>query len=112
MFLGDERLIPCTPLAIMTILDYEKMRCQGKDVLIVNHSNVVGKPLAALFLNRNATVAVCHVFTKDIKKYSLNADILVTAVGKPKLITRDHIKENAVVIDVGITETPNGVCVM
>jgi len=108
--IGDEHIVPCTPLAVLTILEYENTDLKGKDVAIVNHSNVVGKPLAALFLNRNATVSICHVFTKDIKKYTTKADILVTATGMPKLITGDHVKENAFVIDVGIVKTENGVC--
>ena len=108
--IGDEYMVPCTPLAVLTILEYESTDFKGKDVVIVNHSNVVGKPLAALFLNRNATVSVCHVFSKDIKRYTTKADILVTATGKPKLITSDHVKENAFVIDVGITSTKYGVC--
>ena len=108
--IGDEQIVPCTPLAVLTILEYESTDVKGKDVVIVNHSNVVGKPLAALFLNRNATVSVCHVFSKDIKRYTTKADILVTATGKPKLITCDHVKENAFVIDVGITSTKYGVC--
>jgi len=108
--IGDEQIVPCTPLAVLTILEYESTDVKGKDVVIVNHSIVVGKPLAALFLNRNATVLVCHVFSKDIKRYTTKADILVTATGKPKLITCDHVKENAFVIDVGITSTKYGVC--
>lgn len=108
--IGDEDIVPCTPLAVLTILEYENTDLKGKDVTIVNHSNVVGKPLAALFLNRNATVSICHVFTKDIKKYTTKADILVTATGIPGLITGDHVKENAFVIDVGIVKTEDGVC--
>ena len=108
--IGDEQIVPCTPLAVLTILEYENTNLKGRDMVIVNHSNVVGKPLAALFLNRNATVSVCHVFTKDIKEYTINADILVTATGKPKLITVDHVKKGAFVIDVGIVQTKDGVC--
>lgn len=107
--IGREDLVPCTPLAVLKILEQEKIPLQGKDVVIVNHSTVVGKPLAALFLNRNATVAVCHVFTKDLKRYTQNADILVSAAGVPGLITAEHVKELAVVIDVGIIETKDGV---
>ena len=107
---GDEYLVPCTPLAVLTILEYEKTNLEGKDIVIVNHSNVVGKPLSALFLNRNATVSVCHIFTKDMKEYTTKADILVTAAGKAKLITRDHLKDNAFVIDVAIVSTKDGIC--
>lgn len=107
---GNEHIIPCTPLSVLTILEHENVDLKGKDVVIVNHSNIVGKPLAALLLNRNATVTVCHVFTKELKQYTSKADILITAVGKPKLITNDHVKENAFVIDVGIVQTKEGVC--
>lgn len=108
--LGDECIIPCTPLSVLTILEHENVNLKGKDVVIVNHSNIVGKPLAALLLNRNATVTVCHVFTHDMKKYTTNADILISATGIPKLITKDHVKENAFVIDVGIITTDQGIC--
>ena len=108
--LGNEHIIPCTPFSVLTIIEHENVDLKGKDVVIVNHSNVVGKPLASLLLNRNATVAVCHVFTKEVKQYTTNADILVTAAGIPKLITKDHVKENAFVIDVGIVKTTEGIC--
>jgi methylenetetrahydrofolate dehydrogenase (NADP+) / methenyltetrahydrofolate cyclohydrolase len=108
--IGDESLVPCTPLSVLTLLEHENVKLQGKDIVIVNHSNVVGKPLAMLLLKRNATVSVTHVFTKNLKTYTCNADILITGAGVPRLITRDHIKDNAVVIDVGIIETKEGVC--
>jgi len=110
ILIGDEYLIPCTPLAVLTILEYEKTILKSKNITIVNHSNVVGKPLAALFLNRNATVSVCHVYTDDIRQYTNKADVLVSATGKPKLITRNHVKNGAFVLDVGITNTKDGVC--
>jgi len=108
--LGEERIVPITPLSVLTILDYEKTKYEGKDVLIINHSNIVGKPLTALFLNRNCSVSVCHVFTKDLKTYSKNADIIVTAAGVPNLITKDHVKRGAFVLDVGIVKTKTGIC--
>ena len=107
---GDEHIIPITPFSVLTILEHEKTELQGRDVVIVNHSNLVGKPLSCLLLNRNATVSVCHVFTKDLKDYSSKADILITAAGVPKLIKADHVKNNAFVIDVGIIKTKDGVC--
>jgi methylenetetrahydrofolate dehydrogenase (NADP+)/methenyltetrahydrofolate cyclohydrolase len=107
--IGDEELVPCTPLSVLTILEHEHITLKGKDVVIVNHSNVVGKPLAALLLNRNATVAICHVFTQNLKQYSSNADILITGAGVLNLITKDYIKNNATVIDVGIVETNDGI---
>jgi len=107
---GDEHIIPITPLSVLTILEYEKTELEGKNVVIINHSNHVGKPLAALFLNRNATVSICHVFTRDLKSYASQADILVTATGVPKLIKNNHVKNNAFVIDVGIIKTKDGIC--
>jgi methylenetetrahydrofolate dehydrogenase (NADP+)/methenyltetrahydrofolate cyclohydrolase len=107
--LGDENIIPITPLSVLTILEHEKTDFKGKNVCIVNHSNLVGKPLAALFLNRNATVSICHVFTKNSKFYTSSADILVTAAGVPKLITEDFVKPGAFVIDVGIINTETGI---
>lgn len=108
--IGDEYLVPCTPLSVLTILNHEHVDLKGKDVVIVNHSNVVGKPLAALLLNRNATISICHVFTKNLKHYTENADILITGAGVRNLITKDHVKDHAVVIDVGIVQTKDGIC--
>jgi len=108
--IGDEHIVPCTPLSVLTILEYENVDLKGKDIVIINHSNVVGKPLSALFLNRNATVSVCHVFTKDAKQYTSRADVLVTATGIPRIITSDYVKKNAFVIDVGIVNTKDGIC--
>ena len=107
--IGDEYIIPCTPFAVLKILEEEKTQLKGKNVVIVNHSTVVGKPLAALFLNRNSTVAITHVFTKNLKEYTKKADILVTAAGVPGLIKEEHIKPDAFVIDVGIVKTKTGV---
>ena len=107
---GDELIVPITPLSVLTILEYEKTKLEGKNIVIINHSKHVGKPLAALFLNRNATVSVCHVFTRNLKSFTTNADILVSATGVPKLIKNEHIKENAFVIDVGIIKTKDGIC--
>ena len=107
--IGDEALVPCTPLSVLTILEHEQIELQGKDVVIVNHSNIVGKPLAALLLNRNATVAICHVYTKNLKQYTSKADILITGAGVLNLITKDYIKNKAIVVDVGIIETKDGI---
>jgi len=107
--LGDEHIVPCTPLSVLTILDHEKTNLKGKDVVIVNHSNVVGKPLAALFLNRNSTVSVTHVFSKDFRIYTKYADILVTATGVPKNIKEKDVKKGAIVVDVGIIPTKDGI---
>ncbi len=107
---GDEQIVPITPLSVLTILNHEKINLEGKNVVIINHSKHVGKPLAALFLNRNATVCVCHVFTKDLKSFTTNADILVSATGVPKMIKNQHVKENSFLIDVGIVKTKEGLC--
>ena len=95
-------LEPCTPKGIMEILDYYKIPVEGKNVVIVGRSDLVGKPLAAMMLNKNATVTVAHSKTNDLKSITKNADILVAAVGKKGIITEDMVKENAVIIDVGI----------
>ena len=108
--IGDENIIPCTPLSVLTILEYEKTNLEGKDVVIINHSNIVGKPLSVLFLNRNSSVSVAHVFTKDLVSYTSKADILVSAAGVPKIIKKEHVKEDAFVIDVGIIKTNDGIC--
>jgi len=107
---GDEYIVPITPLSVLTILEHEKTNLKGKNVVIINHSNHVGKPLAALMLNRNATVSVCHVFTKNLRNYTSNADILVTATGVKQLIKNDFVKNGAFVIDVGIVNTDKGIC--
>ena len=107
--LGNEYLVPCTPLAVIKILDYEHINLEGKNVTIINHSNVVGKPLAVMCLNRNASVSVIHEYTKEIIPFTKNADILIPATGIPGFVTADHIKQNAILIDVGIATTANGV---
>jgi methylenetetrahydrofolate dehydrogenase (NADP+) / methenyltetrahydrofolate cyclohydrolase len=108
--LGNESLIACTPQAVLEILKNQNIDVCGKNICIINHSNIVGKPLAALLLKRNATVSVCHEYTKDVKFFSSAADILITAAGVANLITSTHVKENAVVIDVAIIPTSNGIC--
>jgi len=107
---GDEHVVPITPLSVLTILEHEKINLEGKNVVIINHSKHVGKPLAALFLNRNSTVSICHVFTKDLKSFTTKADILVSATGVPKMIKNQHVKENSFLIDVGIVKTKEGLC--
>ncbi|KYK31300.1 MAG: bifunctional 5,10-methylene-tetrahydrofolate dehydrogenase/5,10-methylene-tetrahydrofolate cyclohydrolase [Thermoplasmatales archaeon SG8-52-3] len=107
---GDEYIVPITPLSVLTILEHEKTELKGKNVVIINHSNHVGKPLAALMLNRNATVTICHVFTKDLKKHTMTADVLISATGINKLINSDFIKNGATIIDVGIINTKDGIC--
>jgi len=107
---GNEQIVPCTPLAVLKILEHEETVFEGSDIVIVNHSNVVGKPLTGILLNRNASVSVVHVFTKDLKKYASQAEILISAAGVPKLITGDYITKGSFVVDVGIVKTDDGIC--
>ena len=95
--------IPCTPKGILKLLNEYGIKLQGKNVVVVGRSNIVGKPLALLLTNHDATVTLAHSKTKDLKKITKNADILISATGHPKLITADMVKKGAVVIDVGIT---------
>ncbi|WP_342303672.1 tetrahydrofolate dehydrogenase/cyclohydrolase catalytic domain-containing protein [Methanolobus sp. ZRKC5] len=104
LLIGEEGLVPCTPKGVIRALEEYNVPIQGKHAVIVGHSNVVGKPMAAMLVNRNATVSVCHVFTDDLKKFTLDADILVVGTGVKHLIKADMVKEGAVIFDVGITE--------
>ena len=104
LLIGNEGLVSCTPKGIIRALEEYKVPIQGKHAVIVGHSNVVGKPMAAMLLNRNATVSVCHVYTDNLKKFTLDADILIVATGVKHLIKADMVKEGAVIFDVGITE--------
>jgi len=104
LMLGRERIIPCTPKAVLTILKHEGISLEGKEVVIVNHSTIVGKPLAQLMLNRDATVSVCHAYTKNLASYTKQADILITATGVRGLITGEHVCEGCILIDAGIKE--------
>ena len=101
---NEDTLVPCTPLGVIKLLNYYNIEIEGKDVVIIGRSDLVGKPLAALFLNNNATVTICHSKTKNIKKYTKNADIIVVAVGIPKFLTKDMVSENQVIIDIGINK--------
>jgi len=105
LLLGAERLVPCTPKGIIYALERLGMtgpRLEGAEAVIVGHSNVVGKPLAAMLLNRNATVQVCHVFTRELAEHTRDAEILIVAAGVPGLIKRDMVRAGAIVFDVGI----------
>ncbi|MDD2469931.1 MAG: tetrahydrofolate dehydrogenase/cyclohydrolase catalytic domain-containing protein, partial [Bacilli bacterium] len=100
-------LISCTPKGIMRLLDEYKIDIKGKNIVVVGRSNLVGKPIAQLLLNRDATVTVCHSHTKNLSFYTKQADILIVAVGKKHLITKDMVKEESVIIDVGINKEDN-----
>ncbi len=101
---GDESMVAATPKGVIRLLEEYKVPLEGKEVVIVNHSTVVGKPLAMLFLNRWATVTVCHVKTRDLAAHTREADILVSATGVPHIIKEDMVKDDAVVVDVGISK--------
>lgn len=106
--IGQKQMIPSTPAGIMELLKANHIELEGKHVVIVGRSNIVGKPLAHLLLEANATVTIAHSRTKDLKQLTQMADILVVAVGQPELITKDYVKTDAVVIDVGINRTESG----
>lgn len=106
--IGQKQMIPSTPAGIMELLKANHIELEGKHVVIVGRSNIVGKPLAHLLLEANATVTIAHSRTKNLKHLTKLADILVVAVGQPELITKDYVKTGAVVIDVGISRTESG----
>jgi methylenetetrahydrofolate dehydrogenase (NADP+)/methenyltetrahydrofolate cyclohydrolase len=103
LLLGAEGLVPCTPKGIIYALERLQKNLEGAEAVIVGHSSVVGKPLAALMLNRNATVQVCHVFTRDLKEHTCDAEVLVVAAGVPGLIKAEMVRPGAIVFDVGIS---------
>lgn len=100
---GKKSFVPCTPYSVITLLKEYNIKIEGSNVVIIGRSNIVGKPLAQMFLNENATVTICHSKTKDIKEFTKKADILVVAIGKPKFIDSSYVSENSIVIDVGTT---------
>lgn len=106
--LNKDTFVSCTPYGIMKIFEEYNIDLTGKDVVIVGRSNIVGKPLIQCTLNKNATVTVCHSKTNDLAKHTKRADVLISAIGKPRFITSDMVKDNAVVIDVGINRTEEG----
>jgi methylenetetrahydrofolate dehydrogenase (NADP+)/methenyltetrahydrofolate cyclohydrolase len=111
LFDYNEELAPCTPKGIIALLEHYNIELKGKDVTIINRSNLVGKPLIFMFLKRNATVSICHTSTKDIDRYIKQGDILIVAVGRPKFITKDKIKDGGVIIiDVGINRVDGKLC--
>ena len=108
LWLGKYDLVPCTAMGIIELLDYYGIEIAGKNCVVVGRSNIVGKPVAALLLERNATVTICHSKTQNLSEVTSKADILIVAIGKPKFVTIDMVKEGAVVIDVGINRDENG----
>lgn len=108
LILGNECIAPCTPAGIIKILDHYGVDVAGKECVIVGRSNIVGKPMAAMLLQRDGTVTVCHSKTQNLPEVCRRADILVCAIGRPKFFTQDYIKPGAVVIDVGIHRQADG----
>lgn len=105
---GNKIFPPCTPYGVMCMLDYMDIPLQGKEAVVVGRSNIVGKPMALLLLEKSATVTICTSKTQDLKAHTLRADILVVATGRAKMITGDMVKEGATVIDVGINRDDDG----
>ncbi len=103
-----EDLPPATPFGVIKLLDEYNIDVQGMDAIIVGHSNITGKPLAMMLLNRNATVSVCHIHTKNLAEYTKKADLIAVAVGKAKLITADMVKKGAIIVDIGMNRDENG----
>lgn len=108
IMIGDYDFLPCTPAGIMEMLHDYDINVDGKNCVVIGRSNIVGKPMAMLLLHENATVTICHSHTKNLKEIASGADVLVAAVGKAKFVTEDMVKENAVVIDVGMNRDENG----
>ncbi|PET41144.1 bifunctional methylenetetrahydrofolate dehydrogenase/methenyltetrahydrofolate cyclohydrolase FolD [Bacillus cereus] len=108
MMTGQDTFLPCTPHGIVELVKETNLDISGKHVVVIGRSNIVGKPVGQLFLNENATVTYCHSKTQNMKELSKLADILIVAVGRPKMITADYIKEGAVVIDVGVNRLKTG----
>lgn len=105
--IGQKGFVSCTPAGIIQLLKRSNIEIEGKECVIIGRSNIVGKPMALLLLRENATVTICHSKTKQLKEVTKRADILIVAIGKPKWITKDYIKEGAVVIDVGMHRMEN-----
>lgn len=106
--LNQDTFVSCTPYGIMKMFEAYGIELDGRNVVILGRSNIVGKPLIQCCLNKNATVTVCHSKTKDIKKYTKEADVVIVAIGKAKFLTEDMIKDGAVIIDVGINRNDDG----
>lgn len=107
--INQDSFIPCTPKGILFLLKLIKTNLSGLHAVIVGRSNLVGKPMGQLLLNENCTVTICHSKTKNLKSYTKTADILIVAIGNPKYIKKEYVKNGAIVIDVGINRTENGI---
>ncbi len=107
LWTGESGFVPCTPLGVMELLDRERIAIAGLEAVVIGRSEIVGKPMAALLLQRHATVTLCHSRTRDLPAVAARADLLVAAIGRPAFVTREFIKPGAVVIDVGINQLPD-----
>jgi len=108
LVVGDTVFPPCTPYGVVKLLEHEGIAIEGKNVVVVGASNIVGKPMALMLMQRDATVCICHAKTRDLAQFTILADILVVAAGHPNLILPQMVKTGAVVIDVGINRLPSG----
>lgn len=108
LYIDEQTFVPCTPLGIMELLNHADIDIVGKDAVIIGRSHIVGQPVYKLLLQKNATVTIMHSKTKDMYSHLKNADIIVSAVGQPGIVSKDDVKEGAVVIDVGNTPDENG----
>ena len=108
LVVGDTVFPPCTPFGVQKLLEYENIPVAGQNVVVVGASNIVGKPMALMLMQQDATVCICHAKTRDLAQFTILADILVVAAGKPNLIVPQMVRQGAVVIDVGINRLPNG----
>ena len=108
LVLGQDTFVSCTPYGIMKMFEEYNIDLEGKNAVVIGRSNIVGKPMSQCLLNKNATVTICHSRTRNLPEITKNADILVSAIGRPELVTADMVKDGAVVIDVGINRTAEG----
>jgi methylenetetrahydrofolate dehydrogenase (NADP+)/methenyltetrahydrofolate cyclohydrolase len=109
LYLGRPRLVPATPVGIMALLNEYRVELDGADAVVIGRSDIVGKPIAHLLLQANATVTICHTHTRDLARATLEADVLVVAAGRPAFVSPDMVKTGAAVVDVGINRTEAGV---
>ena len=109
LYLGRPTLVPATPLGIMALLAEHRVPLEGAEAVVIGRSDIVGKPIAHLLLQSNATVTICHSRTRDLARYTLEADVLVVAVGAPEVVTPDMVKQGSAVVDVGINRTDDGI---
>ena len=108
LLLGKPCTVACTPFGVIKMLKHENIDLKGKNAVVIGRSNIVGKPMGLLLLQEDCTVTICHSKTQNLKQICLNADVIVAAIGRPKFVTADMVKDGAVVIDVGINRTENG----